>query len=110
MSEIGDLFRKTFDVPTLCMEICSMIKNPAQTRKKYHVVCTKTERVGMQSVTFEFKTNENTFITRKFNIDSVWEALDDFLASMGVSFATMDTVLGKEYDVYYENEWTILFI
>ena len=104
-----DLFYSTFDVPKLCFEIISRVKNPATCGKLYEVEVISAKMEGFK-VKIEFKTNEDTYFMRVFNLENRLDAADEFIGLMGASIKTLDSLIGKRYKVYYENVFNTVIL
>ena len=103
-------FSETFDVPTLCKEVLERIKTPAETGKLYEVECIGFSKKSGFSMEFEFKTNENTYITMKYNLDNNFDSCMNFLTSLGVSYQTVESVKGNRYTVFYQDKWNMFVV
>lgn len=104
-----ELFSKTFDVPKLVFDVISMIKNPADCGKLYDVEVVSAKQEGFR-LKIEFKTNEDTYFTQAFNLEVRLDAADDFLGQLGCSLATLDSIKGKKYKVFYENVFKTIIL
>lgn len=103
-------FSETFDVPTLCKEVLERIKTPAETGKLYEVECIGFSKKSGFSMEFEFKTNEGTYITMKYNIDNNFDNFMNFITSLGVSYQTVESVKGNRYTVFYQDKWNMFVV
>lgn len=108
-NESIDLFYKTFDVPKLVFDIISNIKNPAECGKLYEVevVNSKMESFLLK---IEFKTDQDTYFTQAFNLENRLDSADSFLGQLGCSLATVNSVIGRKFKVFYENPFNTIIL
>lgn len=101
-NESIDLFYKTFDVPKLCFEILSKVKNPATCGKLYDVEVVNVVR-ELFKIKIEFRTNENTYFDMVFNLENSLERAETFCGQMGFSIDKIEECKGAKYKVFYAN-------
>lgn len=80
-----DLVNETFDLPALALEIAQRIKKQASCGV-YECVVNKASRNGYE-VVIEFKTQDNEYLTAKFNLmkDFGVREFYEMLGAMGVA-------------------------
>lgn len=97
-----ELFEKTFDVPKLCFDILSRVKEPATCGKLY-----KVEVINVVNELFklkvEFKTDENTYFDVVYNLENSLSKAEDFCGSLGCTINSLDSIKGRRYKVFYAN-------
>lgn len=71
-----ELLKKTFDLPSLCLEIANRVKEPP----KYgiHESVLNSVKYDGTTVSVEFKTNTGRFISYKFRIDNFYSEKELF--------------------------------
>ena len=108
-NESIELFKKTFDVPKLCYEILSLIKHPAKEGKLYdvEVVSAKFENF---KVSVEFRTNEETYFTMNYNLQTRLDAADEFLGRMGTNTQKIREIEGKKFKVFYQDMFNCIIL
>lgn len=104
-----ELFYKTFDVPKLCFDILSRVKNPATCGKIYDVEIVNVTK-EMFRIKIEFKTNENTYFEVIFNLENSRDRADDFCGQMGFTVDKIENAKGKKYKVFYANMFEVVIL
>lgn len=97
-----ELFYKTFDVPKLVFSILSKIENPAVCGRLYEAEIVDVKMEGFR-LKIKFKTNEDTYFWRNFNLEERLDAADEFLGQLGTTLSDVDRIIGRKYKVFYEN-------
>ena len=103
------LFYETFDVPKLCFDVISRIKNPAACGKLYEVEVVSAKQEGFR-IKIEFKTNEDTYFVQAFNLENRLDSADGFLGQLGCSLQTLNCVVGRKFKVFYENPFNTIIL
>ena len=108
-NESIELFYKTFDVPKLCFEILSKVKNPAVCGKLYDVEVVNVTR-ELFKIRIEFKTNEDTYFDVVYNLENSLEKAEEFCGSMGYSIDTIENAKTNKYKVFYANMFETIML
>lgn len=108
-NESVDLFYKTFDVPKLCFEILSKVKNPATCGRLYDVEVINVTR-ELFRIKIEFRTDESTYFDMVFNLESSPDRAENFCGQMGFSIDKIEQAKGKKYKVFYANMFETMIL
>lgn len=108
-NESIELFYKTFDVPKLCFEILSKVKNPAVCGRLYDVEVVNVTR-ELFKIRIEFKTDEDTYFDTVFNLENTLEKAEEFCGTMGYSIDRIEDAKGNKYKAFYANMFETIIL